>query len=135
MSSSRLSLVFLWLALAAGNSLAADEAFLIERQYGQVAYLSGGIGEEERLAIRAREREFNLALIFAGRDGSYLGDVDVLISGPRGETVLEAYAVGPFLLARVPSGRYRIKAMAEGTVQRQELVVGGQPRHERVFRW
>lgn len=123
-------------ALFAGQLMAQGEAMMLTtRHYGPVTFVSGGIGDEEQREIRARERDFNLKLVFAGRDGSYFGDVDVAVVNQKGDTVLEAYAVGPFLLAQLPKGKYRIKAIAEEEVRLSSIEIAGQGLHERVLRW
>lgn len=116
--------------------MAQGTAFTLgEKHYGNVGYVSGGIGDEERDEIRARERDFNLKLLFSERDGSYLGDVDVLIINPKGEPVLDVKSVGPFLLVRLPGGNYRIKVSANGLLQQGKLSIPINGRREEVFRW
>ncbi|UCV17546.1 carboxypeptidase regulatory-like domain-containing protein [Ferribacterium limneticum] len=130
-------LVYLLLAcLLPSQVLAQGGAYaLVEKQYGNVTYVSGGIGDEERDEIRLREVDFNLKLLFSERDGSYLGSVDVVVLNPKGEKVLEANSVGPFLLARLPRGSYVIKVSMNGQEQQRKLSISEKRRSEGVFRW
>ncbi|MGB4063099.1 MAG: carboxypeptidase-like regulatory domain-containing protein [Azonexus sp.] len=116
--------------------LAQGDAFtLVEKHSGNVTYISGGIGDEERDEIRLRERDFNLKLLFSERDGSYLGSVDVVVLNPKGEAVLEANSAGPFLLAQLPPGSYVIKVSMNGQQQQKKLSISEKRRYEGVFRW
>lgn len=107
----------------------------VEQDYEGIGYISGGIGDEERDAVLAHERDFNLKLSFAERDGAYMANVDVQIVNAKGATVLDVTGAGPFLLAKMPAGNYRIKATANAVTQQGKLVIGGKSRHEKIFRW
>lgn len=132
-----LFLIFLLVSgLTSGQLIAQDMGTtLVERHYGNIAYVSGGIGDAERDEIRRREEGFNLKLLFAERDGSYLGDVDVALLDGKGATVFEARSVGPFLLARLPAGNYAIHVSLNGQKQQGSLTVPANGRREAVFRW
>lgn len=132
-----ISLVLLCLGCLIGSQALAQgaPATLAEEHYGSVAYISGGVGEEERNGIRLRERDFNFRLLFSERSGAYLGDVDVTLVNVKGETVLEVKAAGPFLLAQLPSGRYRIKVSSGGQVQQGKLSIPAKGRYRAAFRW
>ena len=108
---------------------------LAEQHYGAVAYVSGGIGDDERDEIRAREKDFNLRLLFCERDGTYLANIDVRLTNAKGETVLEAKSVGPFLLAQLPSGNYAVEVSSNGQRQQGKLSIPPKGRREGVFRW
>ena len=130
-------LLFLFLSgLVSSHSIAqTPTSVLSEKYFGNISYVSGGIGDEERDEIRVRERDFNLKLLFSERDGSYLGDVDVVMVNAKGVTVLEAKSVGPFLLVQLPGGSYGIKVSANGQVQQGRLSIPAKGKHEGVFRW
>lgn len=126
----------LLVGLLAMPVIAQTPGFVLpENRYGTVSYVSGGIGDEEREEIRMREADFNLKLLFSERDGSYLTGVDVELLNARGETVLDAKGTGPFLLARVPPGRYTLKASANGQVQQGKLTLNAKGNQQAVFRW
>lgn len=132
-----LSLVVLLVAALIPSQLVAQDmaSALAERHYGNIAYISGGIGEAEQDDIRAREQNFNVKLLFAERDGSYLGDVDVVLLDRKGGTVFEARSVGPFLLVQLPGGDYGIHVALNGQMQQGRLTVPANGRREAVFRW
>ncbi len=93
----------------------ANEDLLPEaRSAGSVAYRSGGIGAEERAALRAHARDYNLRLTFAAEGrGAYLGGAKVRIEDSDGHVVLDAGSEGPWFFARLPKGRYRVVASHE----------------------
>ena len=95
---------------------------------------TGGIGEEERRALESDSR-YNLKLVAANRAGQYISDVDVTIVDERGAGVVAARMAGPWLLADLPPGRYRVVAVYEGTRQSRDVVVGRGGRQEIVMQW
>jgi len=86
-----------------------------EQTQNDVAYLCGGIGQEEASYMKQQARNYDLALTFATRTGAYLADVDVNIKNAKGDDVLQAKCDGPMLLVNLPkSGTYRINAETSG---------------------
>ena len=82
-----------------------------------VAYITGGIGEDEVTAFRDVAPRYNLRITFASKSGHYLADVDVTLSAGK-STILDAHTSGPFLFARVPPGRYTVRTRAAGAIYR-----------------
>jgi len=134
---NQFSLIFVLISCLVSNQVLAQSmsSTLEESEYGNITYVSGGIGDEERDEIRARERNFNLKLLFTERNGAYLGDVDVVLLNPKGDTVFDAKSVGPFLLMRLPGGSYAIKASMNGQTQQRRLSITARGRQDAVFRW
>lgn len=85
---------------------------LIQEQEGDVLYITGGVGEREREALNNMQNAYNLFAIMALETGAYLAHVHVILRDASGQTVLETESRGPFLLARVPPGRYELEARA-----------------------
>jgi hypothetical protein len=74
------------------------------------AIVSGGIGEEERELMRREAAPYNLWLVFVEQgSGNYLAGVKVVIADANGSPVVDAVAEGPWLFARVPPGRYKVR--------------------------
>jgi hypothetical protein len=97
-------------ALACGaQESGGPAARLTPQASGGISYLTGGVSLEERDAIREQANEYNL-WIWLARTGSgyFLADVKVDIEDARGRPVLDTVTTGPWLLARVPAGRYTI---------------------------
>jgi hypothetical protein len=88
------------------------------------AVLSGGVGEESRAQLKAREHEFNLKLVFTLVEGNYLADVRVAVRNAAGKVIVEHVADGPFLLAQLPPGSYTVTAAYGGQPQTRTIQVG-----------
>ncbi|HWV59006.1 MAG TPA: hypothetical protein VNZ57_16250, partial [Longimicrobiales bacterium] len=80
---------------------------------------SGGVGLAERESIEAlaESESLNLKLVFAEPDGPYVSGVRVAVRNANGEAVLEAVTNGPWLLARLPAGAYRVQAELRSVVR------------------
>lgn len=107
----------------------------MEKSNRGLSYLSGGVGDEERDEILAREKDFNLKLVFAEKTGSYMADVKVVVLNTKGQTVLEANSTGPFFLAKLPAGNYRVKVTGNGRAQEAMMAVPAKGRQGRTFIW
>lgn len=102
-----------------------EPAALQPQQQGNITFVSGGAGDEDRDALRQVESQYNLRLLFAARNGDYLADIAVTLSDARGNAVLDTIADGPIFYARVPPGRYRLTVSNQGQSQSRNISVGG----------
>lgn len=87
-----------------------------------IAYVTGGIGDEEQQALSTMAPKFNLKLLFARRDLAYHADTILRISDQNGKEVLAAQNVGPYFLAKLPPGKYRVAAENAGENAGKTLV-------------
>ncbi|MEW5710527.1 MAG: carboxypeptidase-like regulatory domain-containing protein [Pseudomonadota bacterium] len=127
------------LGIVAASAAAQEFALPPERSKGSVTYLTGGVGKEESDAIKRVQDRYPLSLLFVERGGPntwhYLANVRVTIKDAAGKTLLETAAEGPFLLARLPEGRYTVIAEMYGKpVTRRADLTGGK-RAQLVFEW
>ena len=126
------------LAAALTTSLAGTAAFAqvplpsVQRS-GPIEYVSGGISTEESQAFLAAAAHWPLALEF-GVDGGggpraqYAADVQVAIRDSAGRPVLQTRSTGPYLLVKLPPGRYAVDATFGGRVMAHSIEVReGQP--------
>ena len=125
-----LRVIPLLIALLGVPALAADRVAMVS----SVPFVSGGIGFDEQQSLAARAREFNLKLLFTLNEGNYVADVGVVIRDARGTTVLQHEALGPFVMAKLPSGTYNVTATYEGRTHTRQVSVGNGLRTEH-FRW
>ena len=100
-----------------------------------VKFASGGVSDDSAERMAALGKEFNLKLLFAARDGHYLADVAVSISGAGNRKVLDTVSEGPFLFAQLSPGKYVINATYAGTVQTRSTTIAATGRRELIFRW
>jgi len=127
-------LVFAAAALWAIAQAAADPLKVETR--GEARYVSGGVGEEERLALAAMRGDFNLQLLFAvKRAGNYLADVEITVLDAGNNVVLSARSEGPFFLARLAPGTYTVAARYGDVAQSRSTTVRGAGRAELAFYW
>jgi len=88
------------------------------------AYITGGVGLEERSQFLTYRNEFNLRLVYAVRkSGHYLANVETIIADDAGEVLLKVRSEGPFVYAKLAPGRYRIAATFRDETQRRDVTV------------
>ena len=126
------TILILSIAVLAGARVAL--AAPAPQAQGPVAAVSGGVTEEERDQLAAIARDYNLKVVLATRSGAYLADVAVVVRDASGNPVLGTKADGPWVLARLPAGRYSVEGSANGATVRKSVAVGaGQTRVD--LRW
>ena len=104
-----------------GAALAADR---VTSRNG-VPLVSGGVGLDSQQRLKALEPDFNLKLVFTLTEGNYLSDVAVSIRDTQGKEVVVHVAEGPFMLVKLPAGKYSVHAVYGGKPRMQTVVVSG----------
>jgi hypothetical protein len=74
------------------------------------AYMSGGVGVDERGQMIKQLKNYDLKLSFADRAGEYLSDVKVVINNEHGKEIVNTASNGPWFFIELPSGKYHVKA-------------------------
>jgi hypothetical protein len=119
-------------------SFAADVQLPPEQRQGQVTFVTGGVGSDEWHAFERAQNQYPLTLEFAKQAqprAEFLSDVQVVIQDMKGNEVLNTRTQGPFLLANLPQGEYKVTARYEGNT-RQSTVKVDRASHRRViFEW
>ena len=127
------------LAAAMAGASFAQGALPAPQTSNGIEYVTGGFGDDMAEAFKSAQSEYPLALTFAedagGGSRPYLAEVDVSIKDQSGETVLEVPSTGPYFLAKLKPGKYRVEATHMGKTQTQNVTVGegGSGRH--VMTW
>ena len=96
------------------NAVAQDVAALAmdtPTQISGVETVCTGVGLESR--EDPRWAAYSLKVEIAGKGGQYLGDVHVVVS-KDGRSVVDANCGGPWLLFKLPAGKYQVTAIVEG---------------------
>jgi hypothetical protein len=114
---SRIPALIFAVMLSSGAALVQGAAPTVESAKSQATYVTGGIGVEDRAQLKAREKEFNLKLVFTSAEGNYLSDVDVAVKDATDKSALALVAPGPLVLAKLPRGSYVVQATYEGKRQ------------------
>ena len=95
-------------------SAAGEDAIVRGKSQAEVPYMTGGVGLEERAAMEKEANTYTLWLEFDLSAGNYLSGVEVQIEDAKGAVVLDEKSSGPWLMASLPAGKYRVQAKARG---------------------
>ena len=122
-----------WLLLAT----AVLPAVALEVQRAQDAYwVSGGVSADERDEMVMALPDHNLKVLTAAeKSGAFLAAVQVVVRDAGGRTVIETSLDGPWLLARLPPGRYELVATYGGKPQARSFTVSASGRREIFLYW
>lgn len=138
MKSSVLSYSAVAVFLAAASLVPvarADNNDAVVQSAGNVTFVSGGVGQESLDQLSSIARDFNLKLVFALNSGSYLSGVQVAIADSKGTTVVDAMSDGPWFMAKLPTGSYRVMATVAGKTEKRQVTVGPSQLKTVDFRW
>ncbi len=106
------------------------------RRAGDVYWVSGGVGSDELGETLIALPDYNLKLLTAAeKSGAFLFGVQVVVRDAGGRTVLETSLDGPWLLARLPPGRYELTATYGGRPQTRSFAVPPTGRREIFLYW
>ena len=100
-----------------------------------IQFVSGGIGITERKILEQMSDKYTLKVVLAGRGGHYLSQCDVEIIGTDGTKAVSTTTNGPWLLADLKPGNYRVKAQHDSTWKTQNVTVSGDTLQQVVFNW
>ncbi|WP_338618988.1 carboxypeptidase-like regulatory domain-containing protein [Pigmentiphaga sp. CHJ604] len=118
-------------ALAAAWPLAGQA---IDRgEQNGVAYATGGVGQDESSAMRGMAKDYSLRMLAAAKSGEYVADVRVTIRDSGGAEVLSVTTQGPYLLARLAPGAYRIDAEYGSAKQSRQVRIPASGRADVSF--
>ena len=97
-----------------------------EQRAGDVAFVTGGVSDEEATAFKGAMAAYPLAIEVvqsnAGR-GAYTAGATVQVARRSGEVMLNTRADGPFVLVRVPPGDYVVTATFNGRTLTKDVSV------------
>ena len=114
----------------------AEESAIQPQTQGEVTFVTGGVGIDERNELDATRANYNLSLQFSVQGkGNYLSDVKVRITDLRGNVFLETVSDGPKLFAKLPSGRYIVTVDLNGETHHKTVSIGGKKNTSLSFTW
>lgn len=105
------------------------------QQQGDVSYMSGGVGLDESRALQSAVHRWPLSLRFTGPGADFLADVHVHIVDGKGGDTLTATSRGPYMLVKLPAGRYIVHATYKDEHKTQSVTVGGNGSARAAFHW
>lgn len=132
--SARWLLPSLLVLAGAVLGLSAPASALDSGKRGDIAFIAGGVGLEERSFMQSREGSYSAKLVFAATGGGYIAQPHVDIH--RDDRLVFSQTVdGPWLLVNLPPGRYVVTANARGELKRRDIVVTGREQANYLFTW
>jgi hypothetical protein len=100
-----------------------------------LAYMTGGVGTDERNIMQSWAGDYNVKLAFAETSGVYLSDVELLIKKDGREMVHET-SNGPWFYIKLPPGEYTVEATYEDeSKQIKNLPIAEGHRVTRLLHW
>jgi hypothetical protein len=97
------------------------------KMYSQTEFISGGIGKDESDAILQAGKAWPLTLELAQAAqprAAYISDVQVRIADAKGNIVLDTDSAGPYLLVKLPPGKYALDATYNAVTLHRKLDIG-----------
>ncbi len=104
-------------------------------QQGQITYTSGGIGLEERGALEATAKKYNLIISNADRKGEFTAETTIVVTRKGNQEMLTVNDVGPLLYAKLPTGAYVVKATNGDKKAERTVSISGQKQARIHFIW
>jgi hypothetical protein len=110
--------------------------FIQEGVINGIAYLTGGVGIEERRAMEemAEHRIYTLKVVVAAVSGSYLSDLMVHIEKSDGEMIFTGLTNGPWLYVNLPKGAYKVTVSHDFQAKKKVVQVGDEMK-TLLFHW
>ena len=114
----------------------AGEYAIQPQTQGEVTFVTGGVGLDERNELNATRANYNLSLLFSVQGkGNFLSDVKIRITDLKGNVFLETVSNGPKLFAKLPSGRYIVTVDLNGETYHKTVSVRGKQNTSLSFTW
>ncbi len=132
---SLVRLSFITVGAYAASGFAQEESSSLPpvQSQDQTQYLTGGVGEDESKAILQAANSWPLTLELskaAAPRAEYISDVQITIKDKSGKTVLDVAAEGPYVLVKLPPGKYLLDAAFESKTLHRNITLqkGGNKR-------
>lgn len=104
-------------------------------QNGDITYVTGGVGDDERDAIKAQANNYNLHISAASRAGHYMIDNGVTIASKKGQELVNEPNAGPLFYAKLPPGIYVITATNGDQHQSRTVRISPKKSSDVHFTW
>ncbi|HEY0562654.1 MAG TPA: hypothetical protein VGD04_04960 [Methylophilus sp.] len=121
--------------LFSSQLLLADHADTQTSEQG-IAYMTGGIGADEKELLQSHSNAFSLRLLFAeGPCGRAATGVNVNIYDKRKALVFQLDNAEPTLLVNLPAGQYKVTADYQGVSQGHTFTLKANDHKKLVLNW
>jgi hypothetical protein len=99
-----------------------------------LAYASGGVSDEELVALHAKRDAYSFWVVTAAlTSGAHLAEVSIKIRDASQRTVFSGQLDGPWLFIDLPLGRYEVEAALAGQIQKRFTTIHRGDRHQMFF--
>jgi hypothetical protein len=103
-----------------------------------ISYITGGVGEEEAVAILAEAKQWPLLIetsqLENGR-GVWIFGANIKIMSNTKQAIFDAQADGPYMLVNLEPGDYMIEATYQGVVQKRALSIKSSSQQKMSIFW
>lgn len=126
------------LMVAATMACAASTGLPPVQRMGSIDYVTGGIGQAESSSFERASHDWPLTLEFAVKDkqrADFAAGVAVEVRDARQQVKLKVKSDGPFLLAKLAPGHYKVDATFDGRSLHEKIVVAAGHPAKAVFVW
>lgn len=101
------------ISITTSPALSTGDDFIVrDKSTEGISYITGGIGIEERAAMKNQVGNYNLWLEFDISAGNFLSEVEVMIKDTDGNMVLYKKSKGPWFMTSLPPGKYNVRSTA-----------------------
>lgn len=90
---------------------------------GDIAYMSGGVGLDERNAMQTVVKDYNLVVSNANKKNKFTAGITIVIKGKGGKEIFMAQDTGPLLYVKLPVGAYTVEAMNGDQQMKRRITV------------
>jgi uncharacterized protein (UPF0248 family) len=130
--------VLLPVCLLAAELSMAQPFLPAARSQGDIAYITGGIGQDEANAMRHAAKNYSLMVELvrhAVPKDQFETDAVVSIRREGGEIVLDTLVDGPFLLVNLPPGHYIVTAQKKSEPMHRTVKIDPKSSQRVIFEW
>lgn len=105
---------------------------------GNITYISGGIGEDEAAAMKAKSKSWPLSIEFSEHlvnQDLWVAQVYLRILDSKGKTLFDTTVDGPIFLGKVPPGNYELLATYQEVTKRRVIEIKQGQHIKESFNW
>jgi hypothetical protein len=136
MKLTRLLPYFICVMCGLNSQITFADALMTKKSAQGVQYITGGISEEEVIALKPYIKKYNLRLIFSeGTSGRSATPVNVNIYDLDSKLVFRVSGAQPQLLVDLPAGTYTVLASYNGEKLRHKFELGTDEFKKIILNW
>lgn len=120
-STRLMAMLTAFTALSASTAFADDVNMPHVQQQGEVQFVTGGVGDDERNAMEQMQKDFNLHIMSSNKDGAFVDNRSLVVLDKHKKEVLNTQA-GPLFYATLPAGKYTVISTNKDGVEQKKTV-------------